>query len=284
MTAQSNLVPRTPFERVRRQRVFSAALAAVLLVEVAAPSLARADGAQGTPQTVEQLANLAYEQTSAGKYSEAIATYMKAYEAAKAGAILYNIAAIYDRKMHERSLAIEYFRRYLQAPDAEPDFVRKATERLSALKAEVAAEEQARASVHVTALPPQPPPPPEAPVPPPSNGTGLRIAGVVVGAVGLLGLGGGFVLGSLAKSKYDDSNKDCSATSCSSSQGVSLEQQAGNLATWLTVAVVSGGVLLATGITLILVAPHGGHVSTGSLTLTPQASPAGGGLSFQGTF
>ena len=94
-------------------------LGAVLLVELASAGTARADGAPTSVHTVEELTNRAYDQTSAGSHAEAIATYMKAYEISKAAAILYNIAAIYDRKLHERTLAIEYFRRYLQAPDAE---------------------------------------------------------------------------------------------------------------------------------------------------------------------
>src|SRR5205814_3285664 len=123
------------------------------------------------------------------------------FEISKAGAILFNIATIYDRKLHERALAIEYFRRYLEATDAEPEFARRATERLSALKAEEAAEAQVRSWVRVS------PPPPGAPAPPaavaaatpsraaPSDGAGLRHAGLIVGGVGLLGVGAGLVLG-----------------------------------------------------------------------------------------
>jgi tetratricopeptide (TPR) repeat protein len=282
----------------RLGRLISTTLAAALVLEVTAAPLtariARAEGpAAGAPaQTVEQLASQAYEQTSTGKYSEAIATYMKAFEISRAAAVLYNIAAIYDRKLHERSLAMEYFRRYLQAPDADPEFARKATERLSALKAETATEEKTRASMQVATLPPPAPPPPAEPPPDTvskSDGTGLRIAGFVVGAVGLVGVGTGLGLGALAKSKYDSatSNKYCGATSCTNPQGVTLDNQASSFATASTVTVIAGAVFLAAGITFVLVAPHGHSSSSAMLTLAPQVTPTpggGGGLSLQGRF
>jgi hypothetical protein len=89
----------------------------------------------------EELADQAYKQQAAGKYAEAIGTYVRAYELSGAGAILFNVATIYDRKLHERSLAMEYFRRYLQTADAQAAFVQKATDRLSVLRAEADPEE-----------------------------------------------------------------------------------------------------------------------------------------------
>src|SRR5579864_3196237 len=64
--------------------------------------------------SAEDLADLAYKMQEEGQYAEAIGTYTRAYEISGAGAILFNIATIYDRKLHERRLAMEYFRRYLQ--------------------------------------------------------------------------------------------------------------------------------------------------------------------------
>ena len=89
--------------------------------------------------------------------------------------------------------------------------------------------------------------------------------------------------GGYAKSKYDDSNQYCTATSCSSQSGITLEGQAGTFATASTVTVVSGAVLLTVGVTFLIVAPHGSSGS-GSVALSSQASPSGGGLSLQGSF
>jgi serine/threonine-protein kinase len=261
----------------------------VLLVELAIPGSARADGGTTDVQAVETLTNKAYEQASAGKYADAISSYIKAYEISKAGAILFNIAAICDHRLHERTLAMEYYRRYLQATDANPEYAKKATERLSALKAEAAAEEKERSSVQV-ASPPAPAPPSISPAPdsgaPPvsGGGSGLRAVGLVVGGIGLAGVGTALVLGALAKSKNDQANGYCSASACSTDQGVTLEHQAGDLATASTVTFISGAALLATGVTIFLVAPRGTNASTGSLTLSPRVSTSSGGFSLQGTF
>lgn len=266
-------------------RVLGATLAAVLALDLVPPRIARADGGESSVQAVESLTNQAYELTAAGKYAEAIGAYMKAYEISKAAAILFNIATIYDRRMHERALAMEYFRRYLQATDADPEFARKATERLSVLKADEAAEAKARSSVHVAVPAPPPPAPaaPAAPVRPTSDGSGLRRAGIVVGGIGLAGVGAALVVGALAKSKNDDANRYCSATSCSSSQGVTLEHQAGDLATASTAIFVGGAALLALGVTFFVVAPHG-SASAASITIFPRATASGGGVGIEGHF
>jgi tetratricopeptide (TPR) repeat protein len=265
-------------------RALSAALAAVLVVQLAPPTAARADGGTTSVQTVESLTNQAFELTAAGKYSEAIGAYMKAYEISKAGAVLYNIATIYDRRMHERALAMEYFRRYLQATDADAEFARRATERLSALKAEEAAEAKMRSAVRVEPPPPAPPPPAPLPpdLPPPSKPSPLRPAGLVIGAIGLAGVGVGLGLGAAAMSKNNDANQSCGAISCSTSQGFNAEHQAGTFATESTVLFATGATLLVLGVTLFLAAPHGRPAT--SIAIAPGASSSGGGLSVAGTF
>jgi tetratricopeptide (TPR) repeat protein len=271
----------------RARRVISAALVAASLVELAPAATARADGAETSVQAVERLTNQAYELTAAGKYSEAIGAYMKAYEISKVGAVLFNIATIYDRKLHERALAMEYFRRYLQATDADPEFARKATERLSALKADDAADAKARSAAPVLPTPaPAPATQAESTAPPraSSDGSGLRRGGVVVGIVGLAGVGAALGVGILAKSKADDANHYCDATSCSTSQGVTLEHQAGDLATASTAIFVGGAALLVMGVTLFLVAPRGGSASSASVAISPRVSASGGGVTLEASF
>src|SRR3954464_11901786 len=98
-----------------------AGIALALATSVASPIALAAPAPEA--KTAEQLANEAYEQHTAGRYAEAIATYLRVYEMSKAGTVLFNVATIYDRKMHERDLAMDYYRRYLRAADAEPALV-----------------------------------------------------------------------------------------------------------------------------------------------------------------
>jgi hypothetical protein len=106
----------------------------------ASPALATDAEATRPALSVQQLADRAYELHAAGRYAEAIAAYLKVYDASNVGVALLNVATIYDRKLHERALATEYYTRYLNAPDAEPELVRRATERLAALKLEEEAQ------------------------------------------------------------------------------------------------------------------------------------------------
>ena len=271
-------------------RFLSTALAAVLFLEVVPGGIARAE--HGSVETVEELTNLAYEQVAAGKYADAVATYMKSYEMSHAGAILYNIATIYDRKLHERALSIEYYRRYLQATDAEPDFARKATERLSTLKAEAAAEEKMRNSVHVA--PPIAATPATAATPPPAadqpaqTSSALGPVGIVVGVVGLAGMGAALGLGAVAQSKNNDANQHCTSSVCNDQTGFNAEHDAGTFATASTVTFIAGAALLVTGVTLFLVAPHGKKSATGatspSLSVTPRVGAGSGSVTLQATF
>jgi tetratricopeptide (TPR) repeat protein len=288
----------TPTNRPLRsfRRVGAAIGVAIALSLASAPSRAAPPKSE-----VEQLASEAYAQQAAGKYPEAIATYMKAYELSHAGAILFNIAMIYDRRLDEHALAIEFFRRYLQAPDAEAEFVKVATERVSALKHE-ADEESARRKA-----PPPPEPPttaPEAPAapssaqdaappPPPRKesaeraGAGTwRATSLVVGGVGLASLGASVVLGLVAKSKNDEANGLCDASTCKTTQGVDADHQAGKLATAATVTFIAGAALVATGVTLYFVAPRSraSNASNTNVALGVQSTGSGVALRIQGGF
>ena len=239
----------------------------------------------------EALADQAYREQAAGKYAEAIGTYVRAYELSGAGAILFNVATIYDRKLHERRLAMEYFRRYLQAPDSESAFVQKATERLSVLKAEVDEEDRARRALPTAVPAPTSQtgstssPPPIAPAspapretPPPPGWTGWNTAGVVVGAVGLAGIGGSMILGMLTKNKNADANEFCSSNACSDPRGVTLEHQASSLGAAATGVFIGGAALLVTGVTIYLLAPKLSGSPSSSMAITTQVHPSFAGV------
>jgi hypothetical protein len=273
-------------ESRRRQRWTTVGVAALALQFAGIPALA----ADSSPApTAEELADEAFKKQEAGQYSEAIGTYVRAYQLSRAGAILFNIAILYDRKLHEHNLAMEYFRRYLQAPDAESSFIQKATERLSVLKREADEDERRRRSL--PSAEPTPGSGAQAPVSPaPSSATlpasppsdteapggqaGWHTAGVVVGGVGLAGVGASMVLGLLTKNKASDANQFCSASACRDPQRVTLDQQAKTLGTAATGVFVAGAALLATGVTIYLLAPKSASSGVGSIAIGLQARPS----------
>jgi tetratricopeptide (TPR) repeat protein len=269
-----------------------ATVAALSLALVLAAPLARAADPQA-PETTEQLAERAYQLQAAGKYADAVATYLKAYELSKDALTLLNVARIYDQKLHENELASEYYRRYVMAPDAEPDRVKRVTERITALKRE-AEEERAKAVAAPSsgAANAASPPPADA-VPPPASsapteaspGAGMRTAGVVVGVVGLLGVGTSFALGAAAKSKNNDANAACSGSVCQTQAGVDAAHSAGSFATGSTIAFAAGLAFVAGGIVLYIAAPsHSSGASSSAFFLAPRVDPTGAGLALHGAF
>jgi len=278
-----------------------AASAALTLAFAASP--ARAANPATPTVTAEQLAEEAYQEHASGNDAEAIATYLRAYELSHAAAILFNVATIYDRKLSERGLAEDFYRRYLLTPDAEPELVRKANARLTALKREDEDEAAAKHASIAVAQVPAPPaalpiaPEPEraspAPVKPPSadvvapvssGSRTLRTTGIVVGAFGVAGVGASMVLGVLAKAKNDDANAVCNGAACANGNGVTLASQAGSLATASTVSFVAGLALVGGGITMYLLAPKDAASPVARVTVSPQLGLSRAGLSIEGTF
>jgi len=82
---------------------------------------------------VEKYAAKAAKLVDTGEYADAVSYLLKAYRLAPAGVLLYNIAYIYDRKLKEYDLAVDFYRRYIRSADAGPEVVRRATKRLGKL-------------------------------------------------------------------------------------------------------------------------------------------------------
>ncbi len=129
--------------------------------------------------------------------------------------------------------------------------------------------------------PPPPPPPPEE-----SGGAGtpMRIAGGALGGVGLVGIVVGSVFGIIASSKLSDSNADnhCDAANTCDSIGLAARSQAKDAATISTIMFIAGGVALAAGITLFVLAPS--KKSSSSVALVPGVAPGGGFATVVGRF
>ena len=83
-----------------------------------------------------------------------------------------------------------------------------------------------------------------------------RVAALIVGGVGVAGVGVGAVFGLLSKSKHDEVAKLCQGSDCSTQAGVDASNAAQTYGNISTVAMIVGGVGVATGITLWVTAPR----------------------------
>jgi hypothetical protein len=110
----------------------------------------------------------------------------------------------------------------------------------------------------------------------------LRTAGIVLGGVGLVGIGTSMALGLLAKNKNDEANVSCGPATCSTKQGFTAEHDAVSFANAATVTFIAGAAILATGVTLYVVAPR--SRSTASLTLAPQVASRAAGVALYARF
>ncbi len=155
-------------------------------------------------------------------------------------------------------------------------------------------------TVHVPvleSLPSAPPEPTHAPAhdggpsePSQAGGSSaLRVAGLVVGGVGVIGLGVGAAFAVVAKQKLDDSNTGpgaCAGNACPRT-GFDTRNDArtaGNVATGFLIA---GGSLAAAGLITWLVAPRGRAErasSSGAVLVVPVAGPSLAGLTLRGAW
>jgi len=238
--------------------VFALSLAHPSLV--LAQELAETEGSAVTRS--EQRAAQAFEAYSKREYGAAVALYLDAYEAAPSGSILYNIARIYDLKLADRPLAMTFYRRYIADPGAYTERIEFANQRLKELRqAEVTTSEleapgpspetrdrsqRSQRSLAISA---------------PGNDRSdedregwstVRWTGMVVGAVGLVGVGTGAVFGLSAMSKANTAGDACDGNECTSQRGVDAAEAAGNAATISSVAFAAGGGLLVIGTALFL--------------------------------
>lgn len=117
------------------------------------------------------------------------------------------------------------------------------------------------------------------------GGSPLKVVGFIAAGVGIAGLGLGTIFGLKASSKLSAPQCDTSAKVCD--PGVLGEAK--SAATISTIGFVAGGVLLAGGVTLVLLAPKGtaggmSETKTTRLSATPVIGVNAGGLSLQGSW
>ena len=269
-----------------------------LCLAFAIPSVALADD---KPKTADEWADDAFALVTKGDYPKAIAAYQRAYQISADGRNLYNIANIYDRKLHERDLAADYYRRYLHLPQTEPDLTKKANERLSALKEEdeairrnsaAAAQSNAAAPSKQSSMVVTPMVSQQAASQQAATGTGaarndstrsaMHAAGIVTGGIGIALLGAGAVFGLVAKSKNDDAAKLCTGNVCNSPDAIRLTDDAHRAATFSTVGFVAGGTAIAGGLLLYVLAPSDKRAA--AIQITPRIGPQVAGITLGGVW
>lgn len=200
--------------------------------------------------TAEQFADQAYKRYEKGEFPDAIALYMKSYELSRDARLLFNVAQIYDKKIQDRELAIEYYRRYLKTTTTEAELVKRSTERIAALSA-AAADKPTPPAASASATPPAQsqkapvaPPPPSPPAEPRSSPPlwiGWTTAGVFAA--------GALVTGIVALGKAQDA-KDTAFVGRASGPADDKASSAKTMA--LVSTLLTGGAVLAGGITIYL--------------------------------
>lgn len=120
------------------------------------------------------------------------------------------------------------------------------------------------------------------------SGETMRLAGFIVGGVGVVGLGLGAVFGIVASSTASGAEDDaalCPNKQCTPAGREEIDS-AETSATVSTVGFIVGGAALAAGVVLVVMSFQGGsaEANTGGLTLVPTVGAGEGGLTLTGTF
>ncbi len=97
------------------------------------PPVARA--APDPTAAAERKGEQAREAYRAGHYDRAIALYFEANDIAASAGFLFNVAFIYDRKLNDPDLALQYYRKVERFPGADPAVAAKARGRIEELVA-----------------------------------------------------------------------------------------------------------------------------------------------------
>lgn len=217
----------------------------------AAQTAAAATNAESEVELAEHHAAQAFEAYRAGRFSTAVSLYVQAYNASPNADILYNIARIYDTKLGDRKLALNFYRRYIADPGAQAERIKLCNERLMALReAEIAADQSAptRSSNRSTSA---------ASATPDAGESGRtwsnqELVGAIVGAGGVVGVVIGAAFGVAAISSASTARDLCDGNACREQRGVTAANDANQNARVATVGFAAGGALLAIGTALFL--------------------------------
>jgi hypothetical protein len=273
-------------EASRRTRGRSYLLLACLLAGFPRVALARElDGAEadGAVALAEQKASQAFEAYQGKRFAQAVALYIEAYDASPNADILYNVARIYDTKLGDRPLAINFYRRYLADPGAVPDRIQLANERLVALREAELAVNRPVAAVSAPAAPALAA---AAPTEPAHGATAAEVTGIVLAAAGVVALGVGTGFGIAAMNEAHTSRDLCDGSVCREQRGIDAAEDATHHALVSTIGFASGGALLALGAACYFwlgdePTERPVQASSGRLELGPRIAQSAGGWSLE---
>lgn len=216
----------------------------------------------------EWLSSRAEQAFADGRFSDAIKLYLDAWEAVPSAAILYNVAFIYDRRLQDPDLAIQYYDRAAASADADAGLVEKARARVAAIRAERNKK-----------------PPPIEPDPEPETGG----AGLPLGPILVMGGGGALFLGGVAMGFVASGTEDDFKSATTVSDKRSL-QSAGQTQAVVADILMVGGLLTAAGGLLWYLLDSPGseqrvdvtRAGARGLSLEPMFIPGGAGLAIGG--
>lgn len=266
----------------------SCALLAGLLLS--SPLVAQQNQAEGASASeVEALAQAAFAQAQKGEYSEAIALYLKAHQLRPTATLLYNVAAIYDRRLHDKELAVEYYTKFLKSTDGEPELIEKANRRLIELRTEPSEAEKpgatAAAEEPATGKPLREPEPRESTTGTRTDGSAeatsdwKNTAGwvFVVSGAAVAGVGLGF--GGLALRDKQTSDDECTSRGCTEA-GLDQIDRGQKYALISTIGVAAGAALAVGG--FVFWGLSSKDEAQAQLTISPQ--PGGAAATLRGAF
>jgi len=99
---------------------------------ISVPAITQADNS--SENRVQSQARKAFVARSEGRYEDAVALYLEAFEIEPVPSLLYNIAYIYDRDIGDLELAKRFYQRCIATEGVESAVVRRANKRLKQVR------------------------------------------------------------------------------------------------------------------------------------------------------
>lgn len=258
----------------------AAPLAPILL----APASRAAEAPPRDPTArAEWLSNQAETAFAEKRFADAIRLYLDAWEAAPAASILYNVAFIYDKRLSDPELAIDYYERAARSPDADQALIDKARQRVETLRTELGRKAPKDPPKDPPKKdPPKDPPKKDPPKDPPDDPVdldprpGLGPILVTVGGGALLA--GGLVVGIFANKTHGDF-----AGAETPAEKRELQSRGKSQALIADVLMGAGGLTLGAGLVWMLLEPlPAADARVEQVRLEPMFLPGGAGLSLGG--
>lgn len=215
----------------------------MLAIGTPAAAFAQDDPTEAQFQDLTAQASAAYD---AGDNEKAVTLFKRAYELRPVSNILYNIARIYEES-GQIDEAIEYYDKFVVAPNVEKTARRDALDRLKTLREVRELKEGDTATADATEDPQPEPQPQPQPAPDPGLSAGQTVGWVFIGVGGASLIGSG-IFALLAQSEFNEFEEATSLQDRrqSASQGRTNSIVADTLLVTGAVSAIVGTVFLVT--------------------------------------